>query len=123
MNILNRSVLNRFRSPGYCEHCGRWCDVREAAHVFTKGVGGGSQIDHPFNVVGLGTAFACGCHTRQHQTNRNPSRDDLLEIVAKRTGLGNTDYIRHLILTWQQLDKDTPEAKRLLELYGEKVTR
>lgn len=84
MRVLNPELLKAFRTPGFCEFCKRWCDVREGHHLWPKGFGGGGQMDVPCNLIALGSTlcFQCPCHTEIHAGNIQ--RNDLLLIVARR---------------------------------------
>lgn len=68
MIIKSRKTLALFRVAGRCDFCGRACKRREAAHVFPKGMGGGSTLDVRINLAGLGlgawagAARECDCH-------------------------------------------------------------
>jgi hypothetical protein len=71
--------------PGKCAYCERYCRIREAAHIFARGIGSGGRLDIPINLVSLGSTpnFACSCHTMSHN-GKQPMRADLLVIVADR---------------------------------------
>lgn len=85
MNIPNDKLLASYRTSGNCEHCGKFCSMRVAAHVFSKSAG---RIDHPLNLVHLGMnpVTDCVCHANSHSTP-SPSRMDFLRIVSKREGV------------------------------------
>ncbi len=81
MKIISEATLKLFRGLHRCEWCrGLWhCD---AAHVFGRGVGGGFRLDVPINLVSL----CRPCHDAHH-AGREPTRSDLLAIVAARHNL------------------------------------
>ncbi len=84
MSIPSPEQLDAVRVPGYCEFCGRWCpNGREASHTFTKGTGGGSQLDIPANLTGLCSVDRNYCHRRHHDGHR-PKTMDLLTATAIR---------------------------------------
>lgn len=84
MKIVCPELLVIFRARRSCEWCKRPLrNAAEPAHVFAKGMGGGGQLDIPCNIVALGSAFECGCHSQQHDGHR-PMRCDLLAVVAAR---------------------------------------
>jgi hypothetical protein len=79
---LDPDLLAEFRRALWCE----WCHASyragiEAAHVRTKGMGGGSQQDTRLNLVSL----CAEDHAAHHDGNR-PTADDLDRIIAKREG-------------------------------------
>jgi hypothetical protein len=85
MRIPRPEILKLFRGPGRCEACGKSCRIREAAHLFAKGMGGGGRKDIRINLVSLGSTpgFECQCHTNSHN-GKEPTLDTLLGIVAER---------------------------------------
>ncbi len=85
----SEAVLDRFRCATCCEWCGRWVSRAEPHHYYHKrGMGAGSQLDIPENLVSLCTL----CHRAAE--NLRPSahaperglvtREALLAIVARR---------------------------------------
>lgn len=76
-------ILQRFRGPGWCQVCGKYCQFRDACHVFGKGAG---RVDAPWNLYSAGSyvQFNCTCHRDQHHEGREKWEPRLLEIVAKR---------------------------------------
>jgi len=68
MRIENPKLLKTFRTPGRCENCGRFCQVREPAHLWAKGFGGGGWIDLRINLISLGSSrhSFCACHSISH---------------------------------------------------------
>ncbi len=87
MILIDEAVLDLFRGPGQCEWCSEGCVTREPHHYWIKrGHGGGSRLDHPWNLVALGGAFDCGCHGAAHE-GRSPTRLELLGVAARREGV------------------------------------
>lgn len=102
MKIESPLTLARFRSPGRCEFC-QQPGQREAAHVLSAGAG---RMDIGINLVSLGLgpwAWAyggrsvCCCHVQNHQ-GKPPTREDLLEIVARRESVAVGDLEAALYL-------------------------
>ncbi len=85
MLIVNEPLLVPHRLPGACELCGRWCVQREPHHIFAKGFGGGSRLDIPINLLGVGAAFMCNCHGKIHGSHIK--RDECIDAVAEREAL------------------------------------
>lgn len=87
MTILDPYLLQKFRETLQCE----WCKARGAVdphhYWYRRGTGGGSRIDHRFNLV----ALCRYCHTAHHQ-GQWPLRIDLLAIVSAREAV-TQDYI------------------------------
>jgi hypothetical protein len=100
VKIENEANLAQFRTPGFCDWCGKWCRLREAAHIFARGLGDARRIDMPFNVAGLGRAFECICHKSHHDGNR-PLHCDLLAKVAAREGLFQGDIETAVYCLWR----------------------
>jgi hypothetical protein len=87
----SEAVLDRFRSAPCCEWCGRSVCRAEPHHFYHKrGMGAGSQLDIPENLVSL-------CRLCHHAAeNLRPSataltrgpvtREALLKVVAQREG-------------------------------------
>ncbi len=104
MKIIDESLLATMRGPGKCELCGKMVRQREPHHLVCRGMGGGSRLDVPINLLSLCATFAGGddCHHAVH--NKRVSRDRLLLIVALREGIrveDITDEIHRL----RRLDK------------------
>lgn len=85
MIIIDEKLLDEFRTNGRCEWCGFYCQRREAAHIFARGMGGGGRLDIRINLVGLGGPGECDCHGSSHRGDA-PTQIDLLAIVAQREG-------------------------------------
>ncbi len=83
MRIRSEKTLESFRRKKKCEYCGRpTARTRpHPAHYIARGMGGGSQLDHPWNLVSL----CWKCHASQHDGNA-PHRVELLKIIAAREG-------------------------------------
>lgn len=82
MIVKNEKLLKSMRESGLCEWCGVWCERREPHHIHARGMGGGSRLDIPINLVSLGTAGDCSCHAGAQRGN--PPKDILLAIAAER---------------------------------------
>ncbi len=80
MQVIDPKLLERFRQGGRCEWCGAWCPCREPHHIFSKGMGGGSQLDIRINLISLDRK----CHDAVHRGDI--LRIDLLAVVAAREG-------------------------------------
>lgn len=79
MKIVDETVLDLFRAAGECEWCHALCRRRQPHHYwYSRGMGGGSRLDHPFNLVGL----CVSCHAQAHAAII--SRRQLLDVVARR---------------------------------------
>ncbi len=90
MIIIDKKLLKQFSAPGRCENCGRACpDGCDPHHIFSKGAG---RVDRRINLVSL----CRECHNGFHASGK-PSRDELLEIVARREG-ATPDEITGLVM-------------------------
>lgn len=109
MTIDDPRLLSEFRTPGKCEWCGKWCRVREPAHLWAKGMGGGARLDIRINLIALGStlAFECTCHTDHHAGHR-PIREDLLAVVANREKT-RQDTIEEAIWSLRRLPNRAPQ--------------
>lgn len=77
----SESTLNLFRGAGLtCEYC-RYVTRCEAHHVLARGVGSGSRIDLPINLLSL-CAGPGGCHGLAH--TGKVGRKKLIAVVAFR---------------------------------------
>ncbi len=80
MTCTAHQALSAARARPYCEICGRPNDGHfQAAHVLTRGMGGGSEVSHPWNLLGL----CADCHQRQHTEGVSGI---LFGLVARRVG-------------------------------------
>lgn len=89
MRIVDEQLLEEFRHGPCC-----WCGKRgptDAAHVFARGMGGGSRLDVRINLCSLCRA----CHWFSHSGHR-PLRCDLLALVAAREGLQQAEIEREI---------------------------
>ncbi len=85
MRIINEALLKEYRTPGPCEYCGNYSKQRQPHHALVfRGLGGGTRIDHPFNLIALGGPFSCPCHEDAHRGRI--LRCDFLAIIAAREG-------------------------------------
>lgn len=115
MIIIDLPLLATFRVPGSCEYCGRKCEVREAAHLWAKGAGGGGRLDLRVNLAGLGGPFLCACHHRLHQGELEPF--PLLANVADREGV-TVHEIADAIAEFRRLDKVATIPPHLARFVG-----
>lgn len=108
MRVVNEQLKASLRGPGRCEHCHKHCRVREAAHVFAKGMGAGKQLDIRINLLSVGStlAFQCTCHTASHID----PEIDFLSVVAKRERELPGD-IRDVIYWLRALPKNPSERQ------------
>ena len=84
MRIIDEPLLDQFRGPGRCEHCGKLVRKRDPHHWAARGIGGGGRLDVRCNLVALCSTFAGGgnCHRLAH--DGKIKRDVLLGIIAAR---------------------------------------
>jgi hypothetical protein len=109
--IKDTALLARVRQEPCCwPWCGR-PGPSEAAHVFTKGMGGWSRYDIAVNVVPLCRA----CHLRHHNGGV-PTKYDLLVMAAHREGT-TVQRIKDVIYKLQCADKEADPAPILAGLY------
>ena len=103
MTIPDESALAAMRGAGPCEWCGRWCDLREAAHVFARGRGDANRLDISLNLVALGRGAwfdgweRCGCH-RSHHAGHEPTKLDLLTVACARENVLQRDALAVIYL-------------------------
>lgn len=86
MKVVDELLLMEFRAAGRCDWCRQWFARLEAHHLFAKGMGGGGRLDVRVNLAALCTA----CH-RSHHDGNEPTRNDLLAVVAAREGVLQAD--------------------------------
>lgn len=85
--VKNPKLLKELKEEmGCCEYCGSPFNL-EAAHIIAKGMGGAKGPDIRENIAVLcGPArFGAGCHGAEHRGKI--SKDQLIEIVARREGI------------------------------------
>lgn len=121
MKIERPDRLDLFRTPGLCECCGRFANIREPHHLRAKGMGG-TPLDVAVNLIALGgsakltegrRSFSCECHYRIHAGNISPDR--ILQIVAAREGV-TAEHITEVMDWMQRLIKPTEsQLRRALE--------
>jgi len=73
--IVNKPLIKRIHSIGYCEHCGSRFNL-QVHHIKSRGAMGG---DTPYNLILL----CYVCHNKVHAGNIG--RDKLREIVRGRS--------------------------------------
>lgn len=82
MTIVDDSLLDEFRGTIACGWCRRVSQGRlDPHHLFGRGHGGGSRLDHRWNLIALCRA----CHNDVHAGHIR--RADLLAMVAVREGV------------------------------------
>lgn len=77
MRVIDRDLLKRFAQAPRCEFCHRAGPV-DGAHIYSRGAG---RVDIAENLCSL---CRC-CHSLSHN-GQEPTREQLLEIAAKREG-------------------------------------
>lgn len=88
MTIIDPAVLALFRNKRKCELCGQptpgGC---EPHHAYHRGIGGGSRLDHEWNLIGLcGPGWdKVGCHRLAH--DGNVPRQAIWQAIGKRYGV------------------------------------
>lgn len=92
MQIIDNDLLFAFRLRGICEWCKRKCLCDPHHYWYRRGMGGGSRLDHPWNLVSL----CRSCHDDHHAGHR-PLRIDLLAIVAAREGVTQDEITQELL--------------------------
>lgn len=84
--LLNPSLLRQFRLRP-CELSGAK-PPNEAHHIIRKGIGGASQIDHPWNLLTVTLWHHQWIHQGMQPPDvRVPTARDLWRLVAKREGV------------------------------------
>lgn len=118
VTIIDEKLLDEFRKPGKCEWCGARCRLREPAHVYGRGHGGGRRLDVRFNLISLGStrAFQCECHTLHHAGER-PIQCDLAAKVAEREKT-TQDAIEEALYAIRRLPNRSPDRLIRAELDG-----
>lgn len=89
MKIVNDALLKEFRRKTRCEFCGRYCPQGvDPHHIIKRGLGGGSRVDIPLNVIGLCRGFTkdgwVSCH--QDADDGKITKAQLFAVVGKREG-------------------------------------
>ncbi len=98
MRIVCEATLDLFRTPQPCS----WCRIRVATdphHIFGRGHGGGLRLD-----VAIGLVSLCAMCHRLHHDGHQPTRRELLKIVARREKLP-VETILDRIFELQRLPK------------------
>lgn len=78
---INDDLLAAFARQNKCEHCNCQGPV-EGHHIFSRGLGGGTRLDIPINLI----AICRRCHDGYHN-RRDPTQAALLRIAARREGV------------------------------------
>lgn len=108
--IIDKKLLLAVRKTGRCQWCGR-SGPTDAAHVFTRGMGGGSRLDIRINLV----ALCRQCHDDHHRGER-PIDCDLLALSAATEGL-TTQEARGVIWLLRAVPNRATES-RIRETVG-----
>jgi len=88
MIIKDDTVLELFRDVLLCEWCGRQLPGGADPHHwrYKRGMGGGSRLDHPYNLVSMCRGFTNGgwksCH--EEAERHEITQAQLLNLVATR---------------------------------------
>ncbi len=78
MKVIDEAVLDKFRTAHYCEYCQRWCERTDPHHWKPKGMGSGSRLDIPRNLI----ALCRECHNKAE--DGNIPRHVILALIAVR---------------------------------------
>jgi hypothetical protein len=100
MILIDERTLDTFRQKTVCEYCGRHCPQGlDPHHVFSRGHGGGTRLDHPYNLIALCRGFQNGAWISCHQRAQagQITRREILAIVAARERLTPEDLLAFLI--------------------------
>ena len=103
MRVISESTLQRFREATHCGYCRQRLRLRsEPHHVFTRGL---VRLDVSLNLLSLGSAMDCGCHTAFH--NGCLPRSDLVAMISQREELlFSEDELRNLVYLFARAPKD-----------------
>ena len=86
MTIIDNALILAFRLTSRCAWCKRIRPVH-VHHLFSKGMGGGSRVDIAINLCPL----CAYCHS-SHHNGREPTRSQLLALVAARENRLQEDF-------------------------------
>lgn len=79
MKVIDEELLRVFRNKLRCEHCGTATMFKlHPHHLWCRGMGGGSRLDVPLNLI----ALCASCHGMVH--DGHILRCTLIAIVAAR---------------------------------------
>lgn len=111
MIVKNEALLDEFRHAWHCE----WCRMitpegADPAHIFAKGLGGGSRLDIRINLV----ALCRECHVMSHAGHR-PLQCDLLAVVAARH-FCQQDDIQEVIWALKRIRKREEAESQLADM-------
>lgn len=110
MKILDEALLDEFRAAPWCEWCGRPSPGRlDPHHVWAKGMGGGGQLDHRWNLFSMCRL----CHDRAgNPASKNGiPRWKILILIAIRERT-TPEAIEAEINRIKALDREGKEVKR-----------
>lgn len=109
MEWRDEATLARFRIIP-CEWCSSSTIPTQAAHVFTKGMGGGGRLDLNINCCALCTH----CHAKHH-AGHDPTPDKLVELIALREKT-TPDNIRFAVRDLRRISKPADSYAALCEV-------
>lgn len=114
MRIKDDAMLDRFRGPGICELCGKFCRHTEPHHVIAKGMGGGRQLDIRINLIRVGSTpnFECQCH---NNVDTKTGQEACWRVIAARENT-TVNAIQDACYMILNLDKDASFDRILLKL-------
>lgn len=103
MIVPSPKTLKRFRIGGYCEcGCNRWCSINHASHIIPCGMGSGSRLDVPENLIRHNPL----CHVGHHADHDPKERQaELFEIVARREKFPSGEAVREYLMMILRLPK------------------
>ncbi len=80
MTLKDDDVLRSFAGNARCETCGTYGPVCGHHYWIRRGCGGGTRIDHPWNLI----ALCMTCHAKDEIPDRRAFQKHCLRIVAER---------------------------------------
>ncbi len=102
MRLESDEVLRSFAGNARCELCGKYGPVVGHHYWIRRGCGGGTRIDHPWNLIGLCSTPGM-CHDEIHRVSDLPlCKNKLLTIVADREGVSEKTIREYLAWLAQQ---------------------
>ncbi len=91
MKIIDLAIMAQFRMKSLCEFCGCYARQIEVHHCFGRGHGGGTRIDHPYNLIALCGAYDRDCHGRAQRYVIK--RSSILAVISKREDVPVADLV------------------------------
>lgn len=109
MRIVSPETLSLFRGLRRCEVCREPVQSTDPHHVIPKGMGAGSQMDIPENLLAV-CRFPCHNRCQRYEVMQL----EQFEIVAKREGWESGERLREFVWAVQRAPKGTDvEALRM----------